>query len=49
MGKRIPNPIRQQAIKKWLEGMSRDKIADELDIGQGTVSDIIREAGKDDL
>jgi hypothetical protein len=49
MGKTIPNPIRQQAIKKWLEGMSRDKIADELDIGQGTVSDIIREAGKDDL
>ena len=48
MGKRIPNPIRQQAIKKWLEGKSRDEIARELQIGQGTVSAILKEAAKND-
>jgi DNA repair exonuclease SbcCD ATPase subunit len=48
MGQRIPNPIRQQAIKEWLEGESRDKIANELKRSQGAVSGIIKEAGKDD-
>lgn len=48
MGRRIPDPIRQQAIKKWLEGKSRDEIAQELKIGQGAVSGIIKESGKDD-
>jgi hypothetical protein len=48
MGQRIPDPIRQQAIKKWLEGRSRDRIAHELKISQGVVSDIMKEAGKDD-
>jgi DNA repair exonuclease SbcCD ATPase subunit len=48
MGQRIPNPIRQQAIKKWLEGKSRDEIARELQIGQGTVSAILKEAAKND-
>ena len=48
MGERIPDPIRQQAIKEWLEGESRDKIANELKRSQGAVSGIIKEAGKDD-
>jgi DNA repair exonuclease SbcCD ATPase subunit len=48
MGQRIPNPIRQQAIKEWLKGESRDKIANELKRSQGAVSGIIKEAGKDD-
>jgi hypothetical protein len=48
MGRRIPDPIRQQAIKKWLEGKSRDEIAQELKICQGAFSGIIKEAGKDD-
>jgi hypothetical protein len=48
MGRRIPDPIRQQAIKKWLEGKSRDEIAQELKISQGAVSGIIKESGKDD-
>ena len=44
MGKRIPDSIRKQAIKKWLEGRSRDKIAAELQISQGAVSGIINDA-----
>jgi hypothetical protein len=48
MGRRIPDPVRQQAIKKWLEGKSRDEIAQELKISQGAVSGIIKESGTDD-
>jgi hypothetical protein len=29
MGGKIPRPIRVQAIRSWLEGKSRDKIAEE--------------------
>jgi DNA repair exonuclease SbcCD ATPase subunit len=48
MGRRIPDPIRLKAIKRWLEGKSRDEIAEELNISQGAVSGIIKEACKDD-
>ena len=48
MGRRIPDSIRQQAIKKWLEGNSRDVIAQELQISQGAVSGMIKEVGKND-
>lgn len=48
MGRRIPDSIRNQAIKKWLEGRSRDKIAKGLEISQGAVSGIINDAGKND-
>jgi hypothetical protein len=48
MGKRIPDPIRREAIKKWLEGKSRDEIARDLQRSQGAVSGIIKEAAKND-
>lgn len=48
MGKRIPDPIRREAIKKWLEGKSRDEIARELQRSQGAVSGIIKEAAEND-
>jgi len=48
MGSKIPDPIRKEAIKKWLEGKSRDSIAQELQKGQGTVSGMIKEAAKND-
>jgi chromosome segregation ATPase len=48
MGKRIPDSIRSRAIKKWLEGESRDKIAEDLQKSQGAVSGMIKEAGKND-
>lgn len=48
MGKKIPDPIRLEAIKRWLEGESRDEISVKLKISQGAVSGIIKEAGKND-
>jgi hypothetical protein len=48
MGKKIPDPIRLEVIKRWLEGKSRDEIARELQISQGAVSGIIKEAAKND-
>jgi DNA-directed RNA polymerase specialized sigma24 family protein len=46
MGGKIPRPIRVQVIKAWLEGKSRDKIAQELEISAGAVSSIIRILGE---
>ena len=43
MGAKIPKEIRLEAIRKWLQGRSRDQIASEVRIGAGTVSAIIKE------
>jgi transcriptional regulator with XRE-family HTH domain len=48
MGGKIPRPIRVQAIKAWLEGKSRDKIAEEIGISTGAVSSIIKDFRRDD-
>jgi predicted transcriptional regulator len=48
MGGKIPRPIRVQVIKAWLEGKSRDKIAQELEISAGAVSSIIKDLRGDD-
>lgn len=48
LGGKIPRPIILQVIRKWLAGISRDKIAQELQISTGAVSSIIRDLGKDD-
>jgi DNA-binding CsgD family transcriptional regulator len=49
MGAKIPKPIREQVIKQWLQGMSRDEIAKYNDIGAGTVSAIIKDAKQKDI
>ena len=49
MGSKIPREIRLQVIRKWLEGKTRDQIAGELEIGSGTVSEIIKEYRRGDL
>jgi transcriptional regulator with XRE-family HTH domain len=41
---KIPKSIRERVIKQWLQGMSRDEIAKDNDIGAGTVSAIIKDA-----
>jgi transcriptional regulator with XRE-family HTH domain len=41
---KFPKTIREQVIKQWLQGMSRDQVAKVNDIGAGTVSAIIKEA-----
>jgi hypothetical protein len=48
MGGKIPRPIRLQVIKLWLDGKSRDTIAQELEISAGAVSGIIGDFRKDD-
>jgi transcriptional regulator with XRE-family HTH domain len=48
MGGKIPRPIRVQAIRSWLEGKSRDKIAEEIGISTGAVSSIIKDFRRDD-
>jgi transcriptional regulator with XRE-family HTH domain len=41
---KVPLSIKQRVIKQWLQGMSRDQIAKDNDIGAGTVSAIIKDA-----
>ncbi len=41
---KFPKTIREQVIKQWLQGMSRDQVAKVNGIGAGTVSAIIKEA-----
>ena len=48
MGLKIPREIRLQDIRKWLEGKTRDEIAGELEIGSGTVSEIVKEYRRGD-
>jgi hypothetical protein len=48
MGRKIPQPIKLEVIRRWLRGYSRDDIAKDLGIGTGTVSGIIQECGHDD-
>ena len=48
MGGKIPRPIRLQVIRMWLEGKSRDKIADESQISTGAVSNIINDLRNED-
>jgi transposase len=43
MGAKIPRKIRLEVIRKWLQGKSRDQIANKVGIGAGTVSLIIKE------
>src|SRR5919107_5286488 len=46
---KIPKSIREQVIKQWLQGMSRDQIAKYNDIGAGTISDIIKDSKQKDI
>jgi transposase-like protein len=48
MGGKIPRPIKLQAIRLWLEGKSRDKIAEEIGISTGVVSSITKDFRRDD-
>jgi cell division protein FtsL len=42
MGGRIPEQIKREVLKKWLLGERRNKIATDLDVGDGIVSEIIK-------
>ena len=48
LGSKIPNVLREKVITEWLQGLSRDKIAENNDIGDGTVTEIINDYREND-
>ena len=44
MRAKVTKSITERVIKQWLQGMSRDEIAKNNDIGAGTVTAIIKDA-----
>lgn len=48
MGGKIPQPVRLEVIRKWLQGYSRDRIAKDTRIGAATVSGIVQQYRQDD-
>jgi hypothetical protein len=48
MGGKIPQPVRLEVIRKWLQGYPRDEIAKDAEIGAGTVSEIIKRCREND-
>lgn len=48
MGGKIPQSVREKVIRKWLRGYSRDDIAKDEKIGEGTVTGIIQQCRQDD-
>ena len=43
MSNPIPRQIKVQVLYQWIQGISRDKIAENNDIGRGTVTNIIEQ------
>jgi hypothetical protein len=41
MGSKIPREVRIKVLTEWLQGLTRHKIAENNDIGDGTVTEII--------
>jgi hypothetical protein len=48
MGGIIPRNIKITVIRQWLNGLTREEIAEKNDIGTGTVTGIIKEARKEE-
>ena len=44
--RRVPDPIRQEVLTQWLLGIAKDTIAKNVDIGEGAVSEIVRNMAK---
>lgn len=44
MGNRIPHQIKTKVLREWLQGISRDKIAEDNNIGEGSVTGITQQA-----
>ncbi len=44
MGNRIPHHIKTKVLREWLQGISRDKIALDNNISEGSVTGIIQQA-----
>ena len=48
LGLKIPKVVREKVITEWLQGFTRDKIAENNDIGDGTVTEIINDYREND-
>ena len=48
LGTKIPKVVREKVITEWLQGFTRDKIAENNDIGDGTVTEIINDYREND-
>lgn len=48
MGEKIPEPIRRNVLREWLEGLPRRQIARDNQIGTGTVSEIVKASKEKD-
>ena len=49
MERKVPQSIKERIIKQWLQGISRDQIAEDNEIGDGTVSAIIKDTKQKDI
>lgn len=43
MGSKIPKAVREKVLTEWLQGVTRDKIAENNGIAYGTVTEIIKD------
>ena len=46
MGGKISRTIKEKVIRQWLDGLTRERIVKESDVGAGTITAIIQEARK---
>jgi hypothetical protein len=49
MEPKVPQSIKERIIKQWLRGIARDQIAEDNEIGAGTVSAIIKDTKQKDI
>lgn len=49
MGQRIPSAIKEKVINDWLQAKSRNAIANDLGISDGSVTNIINEAKRESI
>src|ERR687889_2132614 len=49
MEPKVPQSIKERVIKQWLRGIARDQIAEDNEIGAGTVSAIIKDTKQKDI
>jgi hypothetical protein len=48
LGGKIPRNIKLKVIRHWLDGLTRERIAEKEDLGAGTVTAIVQEARKEE-
>lgn len=44
MGGKIPREIKERVIREWLQGIKREKIAENNDLADGSISNIVKDA-----